>query len=91
MTNYDIDKFQDEMKEKWKYRNSQGTYCNEVCLTCVHKELCFTVLEFCGMVFLPGERIRFDCEEIIADPERYREWVRNWIRTRDKIYGKEEV
>ena len=54
------------------YKNSEGTVCNEICLTCIHRNLCFELLEYCGMIFQAGERIRFDCEQIIANPEYYK-------------------
>ena len=58
-----------------EYRNSKGTICNEVCLTCEHQQLCFWVLEYAGMLIKPGDRIRFDCEQIKENPEHYREMV----------------
>ena len=51
------------------YKNSEGTICAEECLHCPHRHLCFQILELAGMIFKPGDRIRFDCEEIKADPE----------------------
>lgn len=60
-----------------KYKNSEGTICAEECLHCPHKHLCFQILELAGMIFQPGDRVRFDCEEIKADPEGKQKWVEN--------------
>lgn len=57
------------------YKNSKGTICDEVCLTCEHQQLCFWVLEYTGMIIQPGDKIRFDCEKIKEDPEHYRKMV----------------
>lgn len=56
-----------------EYKNSEGTICDEVCLTCPHRSLCFLILEYAGMVIQPGDKIRFDCEDIQANPEYYKE------------------
>lgn len=56
-----------------EYRNSKGTICNEICLTCEHQELCFRVLEYAGMIIQPGDKVRFDCEQIKANPKHYEE------------------
>lgn len=58
-----------------EYRNSKGTICNEICLTCDHQELCFKVLEYAGMVIQPGDRVRFDCAKIKENPEHYKEMI----------------
>lgn len=62
-------------REGEEYKNSAGTICDEVCLTCPHKSLCFSILEFAGMIFQPGQRIRFDCEQIKVDPEGRKKWL----------------
>ena len=62
-------------REGVEYRNSKGTICDEVCLTCEHQDLCFSILEFAGMIFQPGDRVRFDCEAIRADPEGKKKWL----------------
>lgn len=69
-------------REGQKYTNSEGTICDEVCLSCLHKSLCFCVLEQAGMIFQPGDRIRFNCEQIKANPEKYKEWLlkNSWPR-----------
>lgn len=76
-----------------EYRNSEGTICDEVCLHCQHKHLCFEVLELAGMVFGPGDRIRFNCESIKADPEGTRDWidrkVATWKETFEYVHEKE--
>lgn len=56
-----------------EYKNSEGTICDEVCLSCPHKTLCFCILEQAGMVFKPGDRIRFNCESIKANPEEHKD------------------
>lgn len=61
-----------------EYKNSEGTICDEVCLTCPHKSLCFRVLESAGMIFQAGDRVRFDCELIKSNPEHYEENLRRW-------------
>lgn len=58
-----------------EYRNSKGTICDEECVACEHSGLCAGVLEFTGMIFQPGERIRFDCESIKANPEGKQKWL----------------
>ena len=58
-----------------EYRNSKGLLFNEECLTCEHQQLCFWVLEYAGMVIKPGDKIRFDCEQIKENPEHYRKMV----------------
>lgn len=62
-------------REDQEYRNSEGTICDEICLVCPHKSLCFSILEFAGMIFQPGDRVRFDCEDIKADPEGKKKWL----------------
>ena len=64
-------------REGQEYRNSEGTICDEVCLTCPHKSLCFSILELAGMVFEPGDRVRCNCEDIKANPEYHKDWVNN--------------
>lgn len=58
-----------------EYRNSEGTICDEICLTCEHSNLCVSILEFAGMIFQPGDRIRFDCEDIKSNPEGKQKWL----------------
>ena len=69
-------------REGEEYKNSEGTICDEVCLSCSCKSLCFCVLECAGMVFRPGDRVRFNCEEIKANPKHYKEWLlkRGWSK-----------
>lgn len=62
-------------REDTEYINSKGTICDEVCLTCEYQELCFTLLEYAGMIIQPGDRIRFDCEKIKENPKHYEEIV----------------
>ncbi len=62
-------------REGQEYRNSKGTICDEICLTCEHSSLCSSILEFAGMIFQPGDRVRFDCESIKADPEGHKRWL----------------
>ena len=59
-----------------EYINSKGTICDEICLTCEHQELCFKILEYAGMIIQPGDRIRFDCEQIKINPKHYEEMIR---------------
>jgi hypothetical protein len=67
-------------REGQEYKNSEGTICDEICLSCPHKSLCFCVLEAAGMVFQPGDRVRYNCEEIKVSPRQYRKWLveRGW-------------
>ena len=67
-------------REGQEYRNSKGTICDEVCLTCEHQNLCFTILEYAGMIFRPGDRVRFNCEDIKTDPEKHKQFLidRGW-------------
>ena len=58
-------------REDEEYKNSEGTICDDVCLKCEHIDLCFMVLEYAGMVFQPGDRVRFDCEQVKEDPHRF--------------------
>ena len=62
-------------REGQEYRNSKGTICAEECVACEHSNLCSSILEFAGMIFQPGERIRFDCEQIKANPEGKQKWL----------------
>ena len=62
-------------REGIEYKNSKGTICDEICLTCEHQDLCFSILEFAGMIFQPGDRVRFDCEDIRANPEGKKKWL----------------
>ena len=62
-------------REGQKYRNSEGTICDEECVNCEHQSLCSGILEFAGMIFQPGERIRFDCEIIKANPKGRQKWL----------------
>ena len=62
-------------REGQEYRNSKGTICDEECVNCKHKDICIRILEFAGMIFQPGERIRFDCEMVKADPEGHQRWL----------------
>ena len=64
---------------KNNYINSEGTICNEICLTCANKDLCFELLEYTGMIFQAGDKIRFDCEEIKVNPEHYRNMIKRFI------------
>jgi hypothetical protein len=63
-------------REGEKYVNSEGFRYDEVCVNCEHRGLCFKLLEQAGMITASGERISFDCEEIKAEPERYKEFLR---------------
>lgn len=75
-------------REGQEYRNSEGTICDEVCLTCPHKGLCFRVLEYAGMIFQAGDRVRFDCEQIKNNPEGTQKWLNlrleEWEAQRNK-------
>lgn len=62
-------------REDTEYTNSKGTICDEICLTCEHRELCLKVLEYAGMIIQPGDRIRFDCEKIKENPKHYEEMI----------------
>lgn len=62
-------------REGENYKNSKGTICDEVCLNCEHQQPCFQVLEYAGMVFQPGDRVRFDCEKIKENPKYYEEML----------------
>lgn len=78
-------------REGQEYRNSAGTICDEICLTCPHRSLCFQILEFAGMIFQPGDRVRFDCEDIKADPEGKKEWLNKQLEVyykRIELYEK---
>lgn len=80
-------------REGQNYRNSAGTICDEVCLTCPHQALCFSILEFAGMVFRPGDRVRFDCEDIKKDPNGRQEWLNKQLDVyykRVEYYNKKE-
>lgn len=62
-------------REGEEYRNSIGGICDDVCVTCPHRSICYSILECAGMIFAPGDRVRFDCERIKADPEGKKEWL----------------
>lgn len=62
-------------REGQEYRNSEGTICDEVCLTCPHRSLCFSILDFAGMIIQPGDRVRFNCEDIRTNPEGKKKWL----------------
>lgn len=62
-------------REGQEYENSKGTICDEECVACEHSSLCSSILEFAGMIFQPGDRIRFDCEQIKANPEGKQKWL----------------
>ena len=76
-------------REGQEYRNSKGTICDEVCLTCPHQSLCFTILEYAGMTFEEGDRIRFDCERIKNDPEGIKQdmeiKIKEWKKRKDNV------
>lgn len=80
-------------REGQEYRNSAGTICDEICLTCPHQALCFSILEFAGMICSPGERIRFDCEDIKKDPKGRQELLDKQLKVyyeRLEYYNKKE-
>lgn len=68
------------------YKNSSGTICIEECLTCKYRSLCSIVLEYAGMVFNPGDHIRFDCLKIKENPTSYIDRLRRngWGHVLDK-------
>ena len=59
--------------------------CNEECLNCRNKNLCLLLLEYTGMVFKDGDKIRFDCEEIKHNPEYYKMMIDKWLNSRGEV------
>ena len=60
-------------REGQEYKNLIGLKYDDVCVNCEHRSLCFMLLEDAGLITRPAERIVLYCEEIKANPEKYRE------------------
>ena len=67
-------------REGNEYRNSIGLKYAEECVKCEHRQLCFYLLEYAGMITYEGRRImNHMCEDIVAHSDEYKNKVEEWL------------